>query len=130
MFSNLVVGSDGKRFLRLKKTHDGLCRFLTGKGSYTCPLASTMVFETLRARRDEKVQNLASSSFDGPLGPVPEGSAPEEKAEDDPMASLGIDQLEASEPVQKGPPRAIKRMRMSCLLQSSATIIVGLEPGL
>ena len=127
MFSNLVVGSDGKRFLRLKKTHDGLCRFLTGKGSYTCPLASTMVFETLRARRDEQVQDLARSSFDGPPGIVPD----EEKGEDDPMApAVAVFELAASGPVHRGPPRAIKRLRMSCLLQSSANITVGLESGL
>ena len=127
MFSNLVVGGDGKRFLRFRKTHDGLCRFLTSKGSYTCPLASTMVFETLRARRDEQVQDLARSSFDGPPGMVPD----EEKGEDDPMArAMAIFEVAASEPVHRGPPRAIKRMRMSAFLQqSSATVTVGLEPG-
>ena len=44
--------------------------------------------------------------------------------------AMAIFEVAASEPVQKGPPRAIKRMRMSAFLQqSSATVTVGLEPG-
>ena len=46
------------------------------------------------------------------------------------MALLGIDEPEAFEPVQKGPSRAIKRMRKGVALQHlSATISVGVEPG-
>ena len=63
LFSNLIVGSEGKRFLRLKKSHEGLCRFLTGKGAWTSPLASTTVFETLRARRDGKLDAHCGSVF-------------------------------------------------------------------
>ena len=37
LFSNLIVGSGGRRFVRLKKSHNGLCRFLTGKGGMDQP---------------------------------------------------------------------------------------------
>ena len=128
LFSNLIVGSDGKkRFVRLRKSHEGLCRFLTGRGSRTSPLASTTVFETLRARRDEKLQALAAACFDGPKASEAGG----EEAEEDPMALLGIDEPEAFEPVQKPPSRAIKRMReCAALHQLPATLSIGLEPGL
>ena len=126
LFSNLIVGSDGKRFLRLWKTHEGLCRFLTGKGSWTSPLASTTVFETLRARRDERLQALAAAFFEG----LEASASGVEGDEDDRMALLGIDEPTAFEPVQKGPPRAIKRMcKGAALQQLSATVSVGLEPG-
>ena len=46
------------------------------------------------------------------------------------VPAMAVFELAASGPVHRGPPRAIKRLRMSCLLQSSATITVGLEPGL
>ena len=130
LFCNLIVGSDGKRFVRLKKSHEGLCRFLTGRGSWSRPLASTTVFETLRARRDEILQALVAVSFDRP-----EASAPGVEEVDtlaysqDPMALLGIDEPEASEPVQKGPPRSITRMRKDVVLRQDATISVGFEPG-
>ena len=124
LFSNLIVGSEGKRFLRLKKCHEGLCRFLTGKGAWTSPLASTTVFETLRARRDEKLDALAAVCFDRL-----EASASGGEDEEDPMARLGIDEAEAFEPVQAGPSRAIKRMRKGAALQRFDAIAVGLEPG-
>ena len=126
LFCNLIVGSDGKRFVRLKKSHEGLCRFLTGRGSWSRPLASTTVFETLRARRDENLQALAAACFGGP-GASASGV---EEDEEDPMAQLGIDEPEAFDPVQKGPSRSIKRMRKGVALQHlSATISVGFEPG-
>ena len=112
--------------MRLKKSHEGLCRFLTGRGSWSNPLASTTVFETLRARRDENLQALAAACFGGP-GASASGV---EENEEDPMALLGIDEPEAFDPVQKGPSRSIKRMRKGVALQHlSATISVGFEPG-
>ena len=126
LFFNLIVGSVGKRFVRLKKSHEGLCRFLTGRGSWSHPLVDTTVFETLRARRDEHLEALAASCFGGP-GASASGV---EENEEDPMAMLGIDEPEAFEAVEKGPPRSIKRMRKGVALQHlSATISVGFEPG-
>ena len=128
LFSNLIVGSDGKRFLRLRKTHDGLCRFLTGKGSWTRPLAATAVFETLRVWRNEMVAALVAESFDGVGAEVAPGA---DGDEEDPMALLGIDDAAAFEPgCQAGPTRAIKRMRQGSALQWGSTAVsVGLEPG-
>ena len=82
LFTNLIVGSDGRRFLRLRKADDGLCRFLTGKGSYQCPLANTDAFETIRVRRNEAMDSLLEEMF---------GEMLEEEPEADPMAALGID---------------------------------------
>ena len=53
-----VVIVAGRRFVRLRKAHDGLCRFLCGKSSHGSPLARTQVFETLRARRDDQVRAM------------------------------------------------------------------------
>ena len=93
LFTNLIVGSDGRRFLRLRKADDGLCRFLTGKGSYQCPLANTDAFETIRVRRNEAMDSLLEEMF---------GEMLEEEPEADPMAALGIDDPASSHCKQKG----------------------------
>ena len=53
LFTNLCVDEEGRRFLRLRKTHEGLCRFLTGKGAWSSPLAGSSVFESLRQHRNQ-----------------------------------------------------------------------------
>ena len=109
IFAGLILGPDGKAFLRLRKSHDGLCRFLTGKASYHRPLGSTTVFETMRKRRDEAMAHRGL------------------EAEADPMLALGID-----EPQAKAASRSTKRARNTAHkhAQQLSSVSVGLGPGL
>ena len=97
LFANLMVDEEGRRLLRLRKTHDGLCRFLTGKGSWSSPLAESAVFETLRLRRNLKIQALAAEAFEGGTGA---GQPAADDDEGDQMALLGVDEAAAFEAVR------------------------------
>ena len=125
LFSNLLVAGDGKKFVRLKKSHEGLCRFLTGKGAWSSPLAGSTVFETLRVRHDEQIEALVAATFSGPGAGEPAAG----DGEEDPMALLGIDQPTAFEPGKRSCSRAISRLRKSVASQQPGYVRVGLEPG-
>ena len=117
VFANLFVDEDGRRFLKLRKAHDGLCRFLTGRGSWRSPLAGSSVFETLRVRRNEVVAALVAEAFEPEAG----------DEEVDPMALLGVDEAVAFEAVS--PSRRAKELRRQAIAaQSQKAVAVSLEP--
>ena len=126
LFGNLFVAEGGKRFLKLRKTHEGLCRFLTGKGSYSSPLAVSSVFETLRVRRNEAIEALVAEAFDGGAD---EGQGSQGcDNEVDGMAALGVDDAAAFEAPAVS--RRLKRRRWDWALggRGSKFVTVGLEP--
>ena len=124
LLTGLIFGSNNRRFLRLRKGHEGLCRFLTGQGSYQCPLAKTAAFETIRLRREDAMRALGEAMFKGPAA-----EAAEEEPEADPMSALGIDEPPSWPCRPQADSRRIKRMRKSAAKQampsSSVTVCLG-----
>ena len=116
VFANLLVDEEGRRFLKLRKAHEGLCRFLTGRGSWISPLAGSSVFETLRVRRNEVLAALVAEAFEPEAG----------DEEVDPMALLGVDEAVAFEAGSLS--RRARKLRWTAAQTTRKAVTVSLEP--